>query len=177
MRSTVSASVAGSTVMMAPSRSEVSGFSSVCWKQLTPTILSSPASIRARRSACEETSSPFRYPDSTAAMAPPISWIRSISARQSATRESTLASMTWDPAKMSSYSSRSLSSARTCWMRSDHCWSQGRGRPSASFQAGNCTARARASLERVTASISSTMRWTLFSGCASVSPRELTWTP
>ncbi len=62
-------------------------------------------------------------------------------------------------------------------MRSDHCWSQGRGRPSASFQAGSCTARARASLERVTASISSTIRWTLFSGCASVSPSELTWTP
>ena len=28
-------------------------------------------------------------------------------------------------------------------MRSDHCWSHGRGRPSASFQAGSCTARAR----------------------------------
>src|SRR5674476_1588149 len=27
-------------------------------------------------------------------------------------------------------------------MRSDHCWSHGRGRPSASFQAGSCTARA-----------------------------------
>ena len=39
------------------------------------------------------------------------------------------------------------------------------------------TARARASLLRVTASISRTMRWTLFSGCASVRPRELTWTP
>ena len=62
-------------------------------------------------------------------------------------------------------------------MRSDHCWSQGRGRPSASFQAGSCTARARASRESVTASISSTMRWTLFSGCASVSPSEFTWTP
>ena len=62
-------------------------------------------------------------------------------------------------------------------MRSDHCWSQGRGRPNASFQAGSWTARARASLESVTASISSTIRWTLFSGCASVRPRELTWTP
>lgn len=53
----------------------------------------------------------------------------------------------------------------------------GPGSPSASFQAGSWTARARASLERVTASISSTMRWTLFSGCASVRPSELTWTP
>ncbi len=39
-------------------------------------------------------------------------------------------------------------------MRSDHCWSHGRGRPSASFQAGNCTARARAFFDSVTASIS-----------------------
>ena len=49
-------------------------------------------------------------------------------------------------------------------MRSDHCWSHGRGRPSASFQAGNCTARARAFFDSVTASISSRMRVTLFSG-------------
>ena len=33
-------------------------------------------------------------------------------------------------------------------MRSDHCWSHGRGRPSASFQAGNCTARARAFFDK-----------------------------
>ena len=31
-------------------------------------------------------------------------------------------------------------------MRSDHCWSHGRGSPSASFHAGSWTARARASL-------------------------------
>ena len=62
-------------------------------------------------------------------------------------------------------------------MRSDHCWSHDRGRPSASFQAGSCTARARASLDNVTASISSKMRATLFPGCCSVSPSELTCTP
>ena len=62
-------------------------------------------------------------------------------------------------------------------MRRLHCWSHGRGRPSASFQAGSCTARARAFFDSVTPSISSTMRWTLFSGCASVRPSELTWTP
>ena len=45
--------------------------------------------------------------------------------------------------------------------------------PSASFQAGSWTARARASLLKVTASISSTMRWTLFSGCASVRPERV----
>ena len=37
--------------------------------------------------------------------------------------------MTLEPSKMSPYSSRSVSKARTCWMRSDHCWSQGRGQP------------------------------------------------
>ena len=37
--------------------------------------------------------------------------------------------MTFEPSKMSGYSSRSVSSASTCWMRSDHCWSHGRGRP------------------------------------------------
>jgi len=62
-------------------------------------------------------------------------------------------------------------------MRNDHCWSHGRGNPSASFHAGSCTALARAPRERVTASISSTIRWTLFSGCSWVSPREFTCTP
>ena len=48
--------------------------------------------------------------------------------------------------------------ARICCMRSDHCWSHGRGRPRASFQAGSWTARARAFRDSVTASISSRMR-------------------
>ena len=58
-----------------------------------------------------------------------------------------------------------------------HCWSHGRGRPSASFQAGSWIARARASRPSVTASASSTIRGTLFSGCDSVRPSELTCTP
>ena len=62
-------------------------------------------------------------------------------------------------------------------MRSDHCWSQGRGSPSASFQAGSWMARARTLRPRVTASASSTIRITLFSGCCSVSPSEFTCTP
>ncbi len=33
-------------------------------------------------------------------------------------------------------------------MRRDHCWSHGRGNPSASFQAGSCIARARALLDK-----------------------------
>ena len=91
--------------------------------------------------------------------------------------DSTSPSITTEPSKMSGYSSRSDSYASTCCMRSDHCWSHGRGSPSASFQAGSCTARARASRDSVTPSISSTMRWMLFSGWASVSPSELTCTP
>ena len=85
--------------------------------------------------------------------------------------------MTFDPSKMSGYSSRSVSYASTCWIRRLHCWSQGRGSPSASFQAGSWIARARALRPRVTASASSTIRCTLFSGWASVRPSELTWTP
>ena len=78
---------------------------------------------------------------------------------------------------MSSYSNRSDSKARICWIRSDHCWSHGRGRPRASFQAGSWMARARASLDRVTPRVSRTIRWMLFSGWASVRPSEFTWTP
>ncbi len=110
-------------------------------------------------------------------MAPPMAWTRSISARAPSTSSVTFFWMTGEPSKMSSYSRRSDSKASTCCRRSDHCWSQGRGRPSASFHAGSWTARARAPLERVTPSISSTIRWTLFSGWASVRPSEFTWTP
>ena len=38
-------------------------------------------------------------------------------------------------------------------------------------------ARARASFDSVTPSISNTMRWMLFSGCSSVSPSEFTCMP
>ncbi|CAM5662488.1 hypothetical protein SAURM35S_09935 [Streptomyces aurantiogriseus] len=54
------ASTAGSTVWIAVSRSAVRGFGSVVSKTLTPTIFSCPDSIRARRSACEETSCDLR---------------------------------------------------------------------------------------------------------------------
>ena len=170
-------STVGSTVMIAPRRSAVSGFGSVVENVLTPTTTSWPASMRCRRSECDATSADFMYPVSTAATAPPIAWTRSISARAPSTISRTLASITGEPSKMSSYSSRSDSKANTCWIRSDHCWSQGRGRPSASFQAGSWTARARAFFDNVTPSISSTIRCTLFSGWASVRPSELTCTP
>ena len=60
------------------------------------------------------------------------------------------ASMTREPSKMSSYSSRSVSKASTCCIRNDHCWSHGRGRPSASFHAGSWIDRARARFDSVT---------------------------
>ena len=81
--------------------------------------------MRARRSACEETSRSFMYPDSTAAIAPPSACTRSISARAPSTSSATFAATTCEPSKMSSYSSRSDSKASTCWSRSDHCWSHG----------------------------------------------------
>ena len=68
-----------------------------------------------------------------------------ISALAPSTSSSTRPSITFEPSKMSGYSSRSVSLARICWIRRLHCWSQGRGRPSASFQAGSWIARARAS--------------------------------
>ena len=46
-------------------------------------------------------------------------------------------------------------------MRNDHCWSHGRGRPSASFHAGSWMARAHAFADSVTPRVSSTMRGTL----------------
>ena len=76
------------------------------------------------------------------ANAPPPSSTHCSSASAASASSAVLASTTCDPAKRSSYSSRSVSNASTCWMRSDHCWSHGRGRPSASFHAGSCTARA-----------------------------------
>ena len=52
-------SAAGSAVWMALSRSAVRGEGSVVVNTLTPTTISSPASIRARRAACAETSACF----------------------------------------------------------------------------------------------------------------------
>ena len=58
-------------------------------------------------------------------------------------------------------------------MRSDHCWSHGRGRPRASFHAGSWIDRALARFDSVTPSASSTMRCTLFSGWASARPERV----
>ena len=144
-------------------------------KQLTPTTFCSPLSIRATRSAWLRTSRVFS--SSTAANAPPRPSTSSSSAVAASMSSAVFASITWLPANRSSYSSRSDSKARICWIRSDHCWSHGRGRPRASFHAGSWMARARASFDSVTPRVSSTIRGTLFSGWASVRPSEFTWTP
>ncbi len=171
--STISASTAGSTLTI--DSAPPSGDAAVSVKRLTPTTTCCPDSMRRVRSAIDRTNRPLS--SSTASKAPPRESTSSSSVAASSRSSAVRASTTWLPSKMSSYSSRSDSKASTCCIRNDHCWSHGVGRPSASFQAGSWTLRARARLERVTASISSTMRWTLFSGCASVSPSELTCTP
>jgi hypothetical protein len=142
---------------------------------LTPMTICSPDSMRAcaRRGCARAGPSARRWPRTRR---------RGRGRRRArpgptSTSSAVLASITWEPSKMSPYSSRSVSNASTCWMRSDHCWSQGRGRPSASFHAGSCSDRAGVRFDRVTPSASSTMRWMLFSGCASVSPRLFTCTP
>ncbi len=177
-------STAGSTLRMEPTDpaeppcsgpSGESGDSAVSVKQLTPTTWSSPVSMRRTRSAWLRTRRDLS--SSMASNAPPRARTSASSAHEASASSAVFFSMTTDPSKMSSYSKRSDSNARICWIRSDHCWSQGRGSPRASFQAGSCRARARARLDRVTPSASSTMRGTLFSGWASVRPRELTCTP
>ncbi len=157
--------------MFSISPSPSSGEGAVSVKQLTPTTICSPVSMRRTRSAWLRTRR--RLSSSIASKAPPSASTSASSAEAASASSAVLASMTLEPSKMSPYSSRSDSKARTCCMRSDHCWSHGRGRPSASFQAGSCMARARALLDRVTPSVSSTMRCTLFSGCCSVRPERV----
>ena len=95
--------------LMAASRFSVSGLGSVVVYWFTPTMISSPDSIRRRRSACEGTSCALEVAGSTAATAPPISSMRAISSRAPRQISATLASITGEPSKMSSYSSRSVS--------------------------------------------------------------------
>ncbi len=138
------ASSAGSTLRMAPSPpAAVSGDGAVSVNLLTPTTVSSPSSMWRTRSAWLRTSRPFS--SSMASKAPPIASTSSSSADADSTSSAVRPSTTFDPSKMSGYSSRSVSNARTCCIRSAHCWSHGRGRPSASFHAGSCSDRARPS--------------------------------
>ena len=105
-------------------------------RQAVPSCIRVPAATRRRRASA----------------------IRAISSRIWLTSCSTLASITFDPSKISPYSSMSVSNAPICCRRSDHCWSHGRGRPSASFHAGSCTARARAFFDSVTPSMPNSTR-------------------
>ena len=175
--SSCSCSALSSTTRMCDSSSSAAtrGESVVSVNRLTPITAISPASILRTRSAWLCTSRCFIA--SIMAKAPPPSSTHASSASAASASSAVFFSTTCEPANRSSYSRRSVSNASTCWIRSDHCWSQGRGSPSASFHAGSWIARARASCDSVTPRVSSTMRCTLFSGCASVSPSEFTCTP
>ena len=113
--------------MFSISPSPVSGEGAVSVKQLTPTTCCSPVSMRRTRSAWLRTSRILS--SSMASKAPPSASTSASSAPAASTSSAVLASITLEPSKMSPYSRRSDSKARICWMRSDHCWSQGRGRP------------------------------------------------
>ena len=93
----------------------------------TPTTVMSPDSMRRTRSALLCTSRCFIA--SIMANAPPPSSTHWSSASAASASSAVFASTTCEPSKRSSYSSRSVSNASTCWMRSDHCWSHGRGQP------------------------------------------------
>ena len=102
---TVAASTAGSTrrIDSSPPR----GDSAVSVKRLTPTTTCSPDSMRRTRSVLDATRRPLS--SSMAAKAPPRASTSSSSAWAASTSSSVRASTTWDPAKMSSCSSRSVS--------------------------------------------------------------------
>ena len=105
--------------MIPPSSPSASGDGAVSRYLLWPTTISSPASMRRIRSRWESTSEDFMY--ATASTAPPCSATIAISAFAPSTSSATSPSITTEPSKMSGYSSRSVSKARICWMRSDHC--------------------------------------------------------
>ena len=88
-------------------------------------VLLAATRCAARRSRFDSTSRCLHVAGSTAATAPPMSSMRASSAGASAFSSSTLAATTVEPSKMSPYSSRSVSKARICCRRSDHCWSHG----------------------------------------------------
>ena len=92
---------------MPPSSPAWSGEGSASVYTFCPITFSSPASIRRIRSRCDSTSCVFMY--GTAATAPPCSATTCISSRAPATSSSTSPSITFEPSKMSGYSSRSVS--------------------------------------------------------------------
>ena len=126
-----------------PPSSAVSGEGAVSVKQLTPTTCCSPLSIRRTRSAWLRTEPGLQLLDGLEGPAQGQHVVQLGLGRLGQLGRLGLHDHR-SPRRGRSYSSRSDSKARICWMRSDHCWSQGRGRPRASFQAGSWMARARA---------------------------------
>ena len=113
----ISASTAGSTIMMLSV--PPNGLSADSTYEFTPTTVCSPFSIRRVRAAIERTRRPLS--SSTALNAPPSDKTSCSSSHASLHSSFVRPSMTVEPSKMSSYSRRSDSKARTCCIRSDHC--------------------------------------------------------
>ena len=166
-----SASSAGSTTRMPPSASAVSGDSSVSVKRFWPTTTCSPDSMRRSRSRWESTSARLHVGDGLDRAAV-LGDDGHLGARPPAARRR---------ARPSPSSPRRCPGTRGCRFRRRApagCAATTAGPtaaagPSASFQAGSWIARARASRPSVTASASSTIRCTLFSGWASVRPERV----
>ena len=115
--SIISISTRGSTFKKLPS--PPSGDCAVSWNALTPTTVNSPASIWRTRSVLLATSRFFNSP--MAANAPPNSITSANSASASRINSAVRPSITCEPSKMSSCSSKSVSKASTCCIRRDHC--------------------------------------------------------
>ena len=101
---------------------------------------------------------PLHVADSTAATAPPIASMRASSAQRLGFSSSTLAVDHMAAVEQVARIPGVGLVSDDLLQPQAHCWSHGRGRPSASFQAGSWTARARASFDSTTASISIRMR-------------------
>ena len=173
--STCSCSAAGSTTRMCSASSVTRGESALSVKQLTPTTGISPVSIRRTRSAWLWTSRPFMA--SIISKAPPPS-----STQASSAAAASPARPSWPPRPSSprrgprTRADRSRRPAPAGSAATTAGPTAGAARAPRSTRAAARRGRG-ASRDRVTPSISSTIRCTLFSGCASVSPSELTCTP
>ena len=92
---------------MPPSSPSWSGEGSELVNTFWPMTLCAPLSIAATRARCDSTSCVFMY--ETASTAPPCSATIAISRREPSTSSATSPSITFEPSKMSGYSSRSVS--------------------------------------------------------------------
>ena len=111
------ASTSGSTRMMLSLPPK--GDTAVSVNELTPITVCSPLSMRRVRCAIDATRRLFN--SSTAAYAPPSDNMSFNSACAASRISPVRRSTTCEPSKISSYSSKSVSNAKTCCIRSDHC--------------------------------------------------------